>query len=231
MTKPIKRVSLQSEIIKYIESYVEEHGLKEGDRLPSQGQFVEMMQVSRVALREAFKTLEAEKIVEIKNGKGIFVGSGNQKNYSIQTLLGFTLEKEQLLEALEARMAIETELMAMVVHKATDEEIEELGVITKALMKKFHAGLQDTQEDKLFHEKIYKMCHNKVFYALLGLLDEYTEKLWQFPLNMKEPFKASMPYHEKLYSAIRERDVKKAQRVNHKLLDCVYKDISRQLKS
>lgn len=47
MAKPIKRVSLQSEIIRYIQSYIEEHDLKEGDRLPSQGQFIEMMQVSR----------------------------------------------------------------------------------------------------------------------------------------------------------------------------------------
>ena len=53
MAKPIKRVSLQSEIIRYIQSYIEEHDLKEGDRLPSQGQFIEMMQVSRTALREA----------------------------------------------------------------------------------------------------------------------------------------------------------------------------------
>ena len=49
MTAPIKRISLQSEIIKYIQSYIEEHGLKEGDRLPSQGEFIEMMQVSRTA--------------------------------------------------------------------------------------------------------------------------------------------------------------------------------------
>lgn len=230
MTKPIKRVSLQSEIIKYIQSYVEEHGLKEGDRLPSQGQFIEMMQVSRTALREAFKTLEAEGIIEIKNGKGIFVGRGGQRTYSIESVLGFTLEKEQLLEALDARKSMETELLSMVIHKATDKEIEELGEITAALMKKFYAGLQDTQEDKAFHEKIYKMCHNKVFYALLGVLDEYTEKLWQFPLNIKEPFKESMPYHEELYYAIRERDVKKAQKINNKLLDCVYKDIAHQLK-
>ena len=32
MAKPIKRVSLQSEIIRYIQSYIEEHDLKEGDR-------------------------------------------------------------------------------------------------------------------------------------------------------------------------------------------------------
>ena len=207
MAKPIKRVSLQSEIIKYIQSYIEEHDLKEGDRLPSQGQFIEMMQVSRTALREAVKTLEAEGIVEVKNGKGIFVGCRGRKATALESLIGFTMERESLIEALEARRAMETELMAMVVRNVRADE-------------------RDTEEDKAFHEKIYLMCHNKVFYAVLKVLDEYTDRLWQFPLDIEDPFKASMPYHEMLYQALRERDIKKAQKINNKLLDCVYDDIA-----
>ena len=116
--------------------------------------------------------------------------------------------------------------MAMVVRNATDQEMDELGEITEVLMKKVRADERDTEEDKAFHEKIYLMCHNKVFYAVLKVLDEYTDKLWQFPLDIEDPFKASMPYHETLYEALKERDIKKAQKINHKLLDCVYEDIA-----
>ena len=172
MTAPIKRISLQSEIIKYIQSYIEEHGLKEGDRLPSQGEFIEMMQVSRTALREAFKTLEADRIVEVKNGKGIYVGAGEQEKQSVEALLGFTLEKEKLLEVLEARRAMENELIHMIIRTATEEELDDLGRSLEALTKKIAAGEQDTAEDKDFHDKIYKMCHNEVFYKLLLLLNE-----------------------------------------------------------
>lgn len=193
MAKPIKRVSLQSEIIRYIQSYIEEHDLKEGDRLPSQGQFIEMMQVSRTALREAVKTLEAEGIVEVLNGKGIYVGNRSRGSNAIESLIGFTREREALIEALEARRAMETELIAMVVRNATDQEMAELGEITEVLMKKVRVGEPDTEEDKQFHEKIYQMCHNSVYYAVLKVLDEYTDKLWQFPLDIEDPFKASMP--------------------------------------
>ena len=226
MAKPIKRVSLQSEIIRYIQSYIEEHDLKEGDRLPSQGQFIEMMQVSRTALREAVKTLEAEGIVEVLNGKGIYVGNRSRGSNAIESLIGFTREREALIEALEARRAMETELIAMVVRNATDQEMAELGEITEVLMKKVRVGEPDTEEDKQFHEKIYQMCHNSVYYAVLKVLDEYTDKLWQFPLDIEDQFKASMPYHETLYEALKERDIKKAQKINHKLLDCVYEDIA-----
>lgn len=225
MAKPINRVSLQSEIIKYIQTYIDENNLKEGDRLPSQGKFSEMMQVSRTALREAVKTLEAEGIVSVKNGKGIFVGKSEGKTNTIESLIGFTREKESLIEALEVRRAMEEELIVLVVKKATDQEMDELEEITGNLVKKLQAGEPDTVEDRAFHEKIYQMCHNKVFYAMLKVLEEYTDKLWKFPLDLEEPFKESMPYHEMLYQALRERDIKKAQKINNKLLDCVYDDI------
>ena len=74
------------------------------------------------------------------------------------------------------------------------------------------------------------MCHNQIFHAMLDLLDKYSEKLWEFPLDMKDPFKESMPYHEELYKALRDRDLKRAQKINNKLLDCVHEDIMKQLK-
>ena len=133
MAKPIKRVSLQSEIIKYIQSYIEEHDLKEGDRLPSQGQFIEMMQVSRTALREAVKD----------SGGGRHCGSEERQRHICRmprkesngtgVFDRFTMERESLIEALEARRAMETELMAMVVRNATDQEMDELGEITEVL--------------------------------------------------------------------------------------------------
>lgn len=55
MRKPIARVSLQSGIIKYVQDYIKENALNPGDKLPSQGQFMNIMQVSRTALRKHLK--------------------------------------------------------------------------------------------------------------------------------------------------------------------------------
>lgn len=43
MNSKIQRTSLQSEIIRYIQNYIQENGLKPGDRLPSQEKLIEMM--------------------------------------------------------------------------------------------------------------------------------------------------------------------------------------------
>ena len=125
MNSKIQRTSLQSEIIRYIQNYIQENGLKPGDRLPSQEKLIEMMGVSRTSLREAMKTLEARNVLEAKNGKGIYVGS--QEVNDLLRLIDFAKEKELLLDTLEVRKILEREILRMVIHSATREELEELG--------------------------------------------------------------------------------------------------------
>ena len=107
MNSKIQRTSLQSEIIRYIQNYIQENGLKPGDRLPSQEKLIEMMGVSRTSLREAMKTLEARNVLEAKNGKGIYVGS--QEVNDLLRLIDFAKEKELLLDTLEVRKILERE--------------------------------------------------------------------------------------------------------------------------
>ena len=122
MNSKIQRTSLQSEIIRYIQNYIQENGLKPGDRLPSQEKLIEMMGVSRTSLREAMKTLEARNVLEAKNGKGIYVGS--QEVNDLLRLIDFAKEKELLLDTLEVRKILEREILRMVIHSATREELE-----------------------------------------------------------------------------------------------------------
>ena len=140
MNSKIQRTSLQSEIIRYIQNYIQENGLKPGDRLPSQEKLIEMMGVSRTSLREAMKTLEARNVLEAKNGKGIYVGS--QEVNDLLRLIDFAKEKELLLDTLEVRKILEREILRMVIHSVTQEELEELGAITRVLMAKFRRGEQ-----------------------------------------------------------------------------------------
>lgn len=226
MTDKIQRTSLQSEIIRYIQNYIQENDLKPGDRLPSQEKLIEMMGVSRTSLREAMKTLEARNVLEARNGKGIYVGS--QEVNTFLNLIDFAREKELLLDTLEVRKILEREILRMVIRSATEEELLELGVITRVLMDKFRRGVQQTAEDKKFHYTIYRLSHNQVMYQLILSLSSVMDKFWEFPLNMEDPFLGSLPLHEELYKAICGKNVKKAQAINEKLLDEIYKDIRKQ---
>lgn len=226
MAEKIKRTSLQSEIIRYIQDYIEQNDLQAGDRLPSQERLIEMMGVSRTSLREAIKTLEARNVLEVRNGKGIYVST--QRESVLLSLIDFTMEKERILDTLEVRKVLEREILRMVIRTSTSEELDELGEITSVLMEKFRNGERQTEEDKKFHYTIYRLSHNQVMYQLILSISSIMDKFWEFPLNMEDPFLESLPLHEKLYEAIREKNVKKAQAINEQLLDAVYRDIKSQ---
>ncbi len=226
MADKIKRTSLQTEIIRYIQDYIEENHLSAGDRLPSQEQLIRMMGVSRTSLREAMKILEARGILKAQNGKGIYISE--EKDSAMLPLLDFAREKEQLLDTLEVRKILEKEILRLVIHRATPEELQELGKITSVLMEKFRKGQQQTAEDKQFHYMIYRLAHNQVMSQLILSISSAMDRFWEFPLAMEDPFRESLPLHEKLYQAICEKNVRKAQAINEKLLDAVYRDIRDQ---
>ncbi|GAA4652987.1 FadR/GntR family transcriptional regulator [Anaerocolumna aminovalerica] len=226
MRQRINRTPLQSEIIKYIQEYIHDENLKAGDKLPSQSELMEMMGVSRTSLREAIKTLEAKEVLEVKNGKGIYV-KHNDENV-LMSQLNFLEEKESLLEVMEARRILEKEIIKLVVKNITDKELESLGEVVKVLMDKYHRGEKQNVEDKKFHYMIYESSHNRVMHRLILSISRSMDKLWDFPLNMKDPFTDTIPLHEELYKAICERDVKRALEINEHILGMMYQTIQKQ---
>ena len=223
MISGIQRMPLQSEIIRFLYEYIKSNSLQPGDRLPSQEKLIEMMGVSRTALREALKTLEARNILEIVNGKGIYLK--NISSEDLFTQLQFTKEKELLLEVLEARKILEREIVALVVKNITDEELESLGKVLDVIMRKYGRGERQNMDDKKFHYMVYEYSHNRIMQKLILSISGAMDKLWEFPLNMESPFTETMPLHAKFYDALKARDVKKAQFYNQKILDKMSKDI------
>lgn len=219
----IKRVPLQSEIIEYIKQYIEKNNLRNGDKLPSQVELIKILGVSRSSIREAIKTLEAKNVLEVVNGRGVFVKDGSLNAISAE--IEFGREKESLLELLEVRRVLEKEIIHLVIQNATEEELDEIEKILKVIMDKYHRGERQNIEDKQFHIAIHNSCHNRIMKQLINSIDELLNKLWEFPLGMKDPFTDTMPLHEELFKNIRERNVKKAQAINDKIIGMIYKDV------
>lgn len=222
MQPKIQKISLQSEVIKCIQDYIKENCLSSGDKLPSQGELTELIGVSRTCLREAIKTLEAQGVLEVRNGKGVYVGP-NYGSDVIQVSISFHKKKEYFLDTLEVRSILEKEIIKMVIHRITDEEIEELGRATDILMEKYRKKEVKAEEDRRFHYLIYSCCHNEVLEQLMHSISVF----WNDPLDIVDAFEDGMPYHQKLYDAIARRDLKGALLAN----DEIIKDIRRELES
>jgi DNA-binding FadR family transcriptional regulator len=219
----LRGASLQSKIIAYIQEHIEQNHLKEGDKLPSQAELARQMGVSVISVREAVKTLEARDMLTVRNGIGVFVKDYFKHAFSAQ--IDIKAEKESLLELLHIRKILEKEVLSMFIKNASEEEMDTLGSITGELMDKYRAGLNQTMEDRMFHSFLYQNCHNKVITTLIMSIYDMLAKFQEFPLELRDPFTETIPLHEAMYQAIRERKIKKAQSINNEIFNIMVKDI------
>src|SRR5690625_5485448 len=67
--------SRQRQVMEAIKSFILEQGLIAGDLMPTESELVERLGVSRNALREAIKALQALGFVEVRHGTGTYVGA------------------------------------------------------------------------------------------------------------------------------------------------------------
>ena len=222
-----KKATLQSEIIRFIQNYITENQLKQGDKLPSQEQLIAMIGVSRTSLREAVKTLEAKGIVTVLNGKGIYIAGAHHE--ALQVTLDMTEQKESLLELVDIRRALEREIIRLAVQKATDQDLAELGKVKDILLAKYYRGEDQAAEDWQFHCMLYSFAHNRTMTKLITGILEAFEVFWNHPLDMPDPFTETIPLHETLYNALCQRNVRLAQTINDEILDRVRTDIQNNM--
>src|SRR5579859_2841881 len=107
--------------------YVEVTGLTVGERLPSERDLAEALQVSRASVRQATVALEVRGTLEVRHGDGIYLRSMPDDSGHLMELM---TRRHRLPAILEAREALETQLAALAATRRTDGD---LAAMTKAL--------------------------------------------------------------------------------------------------
>lgn len=83
-------VPMYYQIEKYIEDLIENKNLKIGDRIPSEREFTDQFQVSRMTVRQAVMDLVNAGILTRSKGKGTFVSGQRKIEKTLKGLNGFT---------------------------------------------------------------------------------------------------------------------------------------------
>src|SRR6202047_36746 len=100
--------------------YVEVTGLGVGDRLPSERDLAEALQVSRASVRQATVALEVRGTLEVRHGDGIYLKSLPSDSGHLMELM---TQRHRLPAILEAREALETELAALAAGRRTEADL------------------------------------------------------------------------------------------------------------
>ncbi len=148
--------------------------LKAGDALPSEADMMSEFNVSRSSLREAFRVLEAESLIEVKRGAHggarIRLPSDEIAAKSIGSLL--QIRGATLKEVLEARLIIEPPLMRALAESRTEDDLEALRAHLdreRENIENFNVFALATAE---LHRILMQQAGNTVLTLMTGMLDE-----------------------------------------------------------
>ncbi|QIZ05410.1 FadR family transcriptional regulator [Priestia megaterium] len=217
--KNIKKVSMHEMIAEEIKRFINEHQLKRGDKLPSVAELTTNLGVSRSSIREGLRYLEGINVIEIQNGKGIFVKNGDA--LKIEARIDVEQEKNYLLHISELRRALEGKAVELATLRATDKEIKEMERLMAEVTSLKDAGIDSSEEDWAFHKAIYKASHNPLLESVAESVSDTFNKLWSKPFGIDHIFSDTLPFHLTMLEGIKQRDPARALQEFNKIIDTV----------
>ncbi len=169
----------------------------------------EELGVSRTPVREAFRQLELEGLIQIVPNKGAYVTGITAKDVKDIYMI------RSSLEGMCARLATEN---------ITTEQLEELE--ENVYLASFHASKghmeQMAELDNRFHHILYEACDSKMLQKLLQDFHQYVMRVRRKTLSTKERGIASNEEHRLIMEAIKDKNAKEAERLANQHMNNAY---------
>ncbi len=172
----------------------------------------EEMGVSRTPVREAFRQLELEGLIQIVPNKGAYVTGITKKDVSDIYMI------RSLLEGLCARWATEH------ITKGQMEEMEENVYLAKFHAKKGHLE-QLAELDNRFHDIMYEACNSKMLEHQLKDFHQYVLRVRKKTLSNANRGPKSNEEHEQIMEAIRAGNGELAEKLAHEHIINAYENM------
>lgn len=200
-----KYSNMAVEVADKIINYITSNKMVPGDKMPTEAELMEKLDVSRSTIREAIKTLSARNILEIRQGSGAIISP--RRGVPDDPLgLTFIYDDDLLaIDLLDVRTMIEPHAAQLAALNATEEQCEKLleqCAIVEKLIKSNEVYLQ---EDIELHKLISEASGNRILINLSYILHSSVK---QTILSTADALRENNTYiyHRKTVDAIVRHD-------------------------
>lgn len=175
-------------ILEKIRELIDKNGLGPGDRLPSERELSETLNVGRSSVREALRSLELLGLIETRKGEGTFLA--DFRNHSlVEILSSFILTNEQSQEdVIETMEMIELAGLMLLLEKDAPFFSPSLD------------GQQSFRREQFF-QAVFEQINNRLLYKIWQLIIDFKQTIHE----QEEKIPASA--FSALIKAINERSV------------------------
>jgi GntR family transcriptional repressor for pyruvate dehydrogenase complex len=187
--------------------------LHPGDRLPGERDLSEQFGISRIAVREALRSLEAANVVEARTGLngGFFIHSGGNSTGITQTVQDMVaLGHISMANVTEARVELMAVALRLACARATEQELDaiEADIEHHTALFRTGGGSRNSKSVIEFYRLIARATHNEVIVLMVDALSEIIRVL--LANIAPQPRKDIMQVRRKVLTLLRQRDAQGA---------------------
>ena len=207
-----RKMSNTTLVREYIRDPIVSQGLKPGDMLPCEGDIAAALEISKSCVREATRALESIGLIEIRHGIGLVLRDFNLDAIGDIFDYGFVLDPSIVIDLYDLRRQLETSLMARVVDKIDDEQLERCESILSEWTRLAEKNEPTYEIDGLFHETLYSVVDNRMLTSLCHIFWNSYRDLEMNQLLKRESPKSmeralkTIEDHHRILDAVRNRD-------------------------
>lgn len=167
MKQPQKDRKMYVEIVNQLRLMIDREGLKSGDKLPSERELSERLNVGRSSVREALRALELLGLIETRRGEGTFIR--DFKGHQLVELLStFILQDDKSKQdIIETKYLIEIDCLWLILKKANDKELVTFKNWSETTVYK----------DDDYFLKVIRMADNHLFLRIWTISKDYYNSL------------------------------------------------------
>ena len=209
----MKAILRYQSIVDQITGLIESGDLKIGDKFPPERALAERWRVSRPVLREAFRVLESQGIVESRHGDGRYVRSDRPLDANDVRRGHLIDRRESILQIWEVRSLLEVRAAELAAVNATEEQIRAIERPIELLGEMAPSDSLETDLNMEIHTAIALASGNDYLaQIILKALEEYRALDFKDAVPLDE-WKDLQEEHWPIAKAIRARSPEQAHRV------------------
>jgi len=205
-------VAVTDDAISTIKAMIVSGELKPGQRLPPEKELSETLGLSRNSLREAVKSLEIIRVLDVRRGDGTYVTSLEPRLLLEAMAFVVDLHQDQsIVEIFDVRRVLEPHAAALAATRITDEELERLRVSLDAVS--LTTSVEDlVTHDLEFHRLISEAGGNGYLASLLDSMSGETirARIWR-GITQEGSSARTLAEHAAILQALQNHDPEMAR--------------------
>jgi DNA-binding FadR family transcriptional regulator len=177
--KPIRRYRVSEDVSEQLKEAILLGQFKTGDKLPSERDLAEEFEASRVAIREALRTLENSGFIAIRQGPagGAFVTDLTFEHLADTYLDLFLANKISIPELYQLRLLVEPEVARAAAQNTSPKYAARLQAALDAEELPLLNLLDDIDRKMALHFILAEMCGNRFFEGLVRSMMRLTRRV------------------------------------------------------